>query len=134
MSKADVCSIPIRSRRDVLAGLSAAAVALTATSVGAAEASDVQLIRLASEAIAAAKHWDVETEVFGSLSASYPSIDWRDLAKDMAERVATHGIRRSAEMQEAADMLADLGIDPSLSRAVAEAQLRGARPKTDTPH
>ena len=82
---------------------------------------------------AAAKHWNVETEVFGSLSASYPSIDWRALAADMGERVATHGIRRSAEMHEAADMLADMGIDPSLSRAVADVQLRGARRKHDAP-
>jgi 3-hydroxyisobutyrate dehydrogenase-like beta-hydroxyacid dehydrogenase len=80
---------------------------------------------------AAARHWDVETEVFGSLDASYPSINWRALAEDMGERVATHGIRRAAEMREAADMLADMGLVPELSRAVADAQERGARKKVN---
>jgi 3-hydroxyisobutyrate dehydrogenase-like beta-hydroxyacid dehydrogenase len=78
---------------------------------------------------AAARHWDVEAEVFGSLAASYPSIDWRALAEDMGERVATHGVRRAAEMREAADMLADMGLAPDLSRAVADAQERGAKKK-----
>jgi 3-hydroxyisobutyrate dehydrogenase-like beta-hydroxyacid dehydrogenase len=78
---------------------------------------------------AAARHWDVEAEVFGSLDASYPSIGWRALAEDMAERVATHGVRRAAEMREAADMLADMGLVPDLSRAVADAQERGAHKK-----
>ncbi len=78
---------------------------------------------------AAARHWDVERDVFGSLSASYPSIDWPALAVDMGERVSTHGIRRAAEMREAADMLADMGLAPDLCRAVADAQERGARKK-----
>jgi 3-hydroxyisobutyrate dehydrogenase-like beta-hydroxyacid dehydrogenase len=81
---------------------------------------------------AAARHWDVEKEVFGSLDASYPSINWRALAEDMGERVATHGVRRAAEMREAADMLADIGLVPDLSRAVADAQERGAKKKANT--
>jgi 3-hydroxyisobutyrate dehydrogenase-like beta-hydroxyacid dehydrogenase len=79
---------------------------------------------------AAARHWDVEAEVFGSLDATYPSLDFRALAMDMGERVATHGVRRAAEMREAADMLADMGLAPDLSRAVADAQARGARKKS----
>ena len=78
---------------------------------------------------AASARWDVEDQVFGSLGASYPSIDWRALAADMGERVATHGIRRAAEMREAADMLAALDLAPDLARAVADAQQRGARRK-----
>jgi hypothetical protein len=45
----------------------------------------------------------------------------------MAERVATHGIRRSAEMREAAEMLGEMGLDRALAEAVANAQARGAR-------
>ncbi|KAB2846940.1 MAG: NAD(P)-dependent oxidoreductase [Hyphomicrobiaceae bacterium] len=74
----------------------------------------------------ASSHWGVETEVYGSLSETFPSIDWPALAINMAERVATHGLRRAAEMQEAGDMLAEMGFDPSLARAVADAQMRGA--------
>jgi 3-hydroxyisobutyrate dehydrogenase-like beta-hydroxyacid dehydrogenase len=78
---------------------------------------------------AASEALDVKDHVFGSLADTFPSIDWRALAANMRERVATHGIRRSAEMFEAGEMLAALGMDPGLANAVAEAQLRGARPK-----
>jgi len=74
----------------------------------------------------AAKEWNVEAEVFGSLDASYPSIDWRKLSVDMAGRVRQHGVRRGAEMREAAAMVADLGMMNELELAVAAAQERGA--------
>ncbi len=74
----------------------------------------------------AARDWNVEDEVYGSLDASYPSIDWRKLAGDMAGRVRQHGIRRGAEMREAAMMVEDLGMTPDLEIAVAAAQERGA--------
>jgi len=74
----------------------------------------------------ASRHWDVEREVFGSLGQTFPSIVWSDLAHAMAERVAKHGIRRAAEMREAAEMLAEMGLEPALVSAVADAQKRGA--------
>lgn len=76
---------------------------------------------------AACKEWDVEKEVYASLSATFPSIDWAALAEDMAERVAMHGARRAAEMREVADMLAEMGLEPALAGAIADAQQRGAR-------
>jgi 3-hydroxyisobutyrate dehydrogenase-like beta-hydroxyacid dehydrogenase len=69
----------------------------------------------------AASQWDVETEVFDSLAETFPAIDFRVLAQTMADRVRKHGIRRAAEMREAARMLEDLGLDGSLARAVADA-------------
>ncbi len=78
---------------------------------------------------AASKSWNVDKEVFASLAATFPSINWPAQADYMAERIATHGLRRAAEMREAADMLADMGRDPGLARAVADAQERGAKPK-----
>jgi Domain of unknown function (DUF1932) len=47
----------------------------------------------------------------------------------MRERVATHGVRRAAEMREAGEMLSALGLNPELALAVADAQQRGAKPK-----
>ena len=76
----------------------------------------------------ASRHWGVEREVFGSLGQTFPSIAWSDLADAMAERVAKHGVRRAAEMREAAEMLAEMSLEPGLARAVADAQERGARP------
>ncbi len=78
---------------------------------------------------AAAKHWGVEDEVFASLNQTWPSIDFRDLAQYMGERVATHGVRRAAEMREAAMMVEDLGMHPGLAAAIADAQDRGAKKK-----
>jgi 3-hydroxyisobutyrate dehydrogenase-like beta-hydroxyacid dehydrogenase len=81
------------------------------------------------ECAAATGRYGVAREVFGSLDATWPGMDWATLADTMGERVATHGIRRAAEMREAADMVAGLGRDATLIRAVAEAQARGARGK-----
>jgi 3-hydroxyisobutyrate dehydrogenase-like beta-hydroxyacid dehydrogenase len=75
----------------------------------------------------ACEKWAVKEPVFASLIASFPSIDWYKLSEDMRERVATHGVRRSAEMFEAGEMLQALGMVPDLANAVAAAQLRGAR-------
>ncbi|MGA8990127.1 MAG: DUF1932 domain-containing protein, partial [Rhodoplanes sp.] len=81
----------------------------------------------------ACKLTGVEADVFASLAETFPGIDWRKLAEHMAGRVREHGIRRAAEMREAADMLTDLGIDPTLCRAVADAQERGAGASEDDP-
>jgi 3-hydroxyisobutyrate dehydrogenase-like beta-hydroxyacid dehydrogenase len=75
---------------------------------------------------AATRHFGVESEVYASLAGTFPSIDWPALAEDMNERVATHGIRRAAEMREAADMLRESGLVPALAEAVAAAHQRGA--------
>jgi 3-hydroxyisobutyrate dehydrogenase-like beta-hydroxyacid dehydrogenase len=77
----------------------------------------------------ASRHWGVERDVYGSLGQTFPSIAWSDLADNMAERVATHGIRRAAEMREAAQMLSEMGLESELARAVADAQERGAGKK-----
>ena len=75
---------------------------------------------------AACEAHGVTEPVFASLAETFPSIDWHWLAGNMRERVATHGVRRAAEMREAGEMLAAIGLDPALSRAVADAQERGA--------
>lgn len=77
----------------------------------------------------ASERWGVKDPVFASLHATFPSIDFHTLAADMRERVATHGVRRSAEMAEAGEMLAALGMNPDLALAVSAAHLRGAKPK-----
>ncbi len=118
--------------------LNALGMNLTAVATDYGRASAMKLSRsiiikglevLMVECAASAAQWDVQSEVFASLSETFPSIDWPALSLNMQERVATHGIRRSAEMREAAEMVAALGRDPSLVSAVAEAQARGARPR-----
>jgi 3-hydroxyisobutyrate dehydrogenase-like beta-hydroxyacid dehydrogenase len=87
---------------------------------------------LAVESADAADAWGVGDEVFASLAETFPALDWPALTADMRARVTRHGIRRAAEMQEAAAMLAELGRDPTLALAVAAAQQRhAARPITN---
>ena len=62
----------------------------------------------------------VMPEVLASLKASYPSMDWENVAKVMMSRVKQHGIRRAAEMREASRMVTELGLDGSLAAAIAE--------------
>ena len=76
---------------------------------------------------AACDAWGVKEPVFASLAETFPSIDWHALALNMRERVATHGVRRAAEMREAGEMLEALGMNPDLANAVAAAQARGAQ-------
>ncbi len=84
---------------------------------------------LISDCAQAAKAWDVEAEVYGSLNKSFPGTDFADLARYMAGRIKQHGIRRAAEMREAAMMVEDIGLDPQLCLSVADAQERGADKK-----
>jgi 3-hydroxyisobutyrate dehydrogenase-like beta-hydroxyacid dehydrogenase len=58
--------------------------------------------------------------VLASLTASYPGMDWAELARVMTKRVTRHGIRRAAEMREAARMLEELGFSGALSEAIAQ--------------
>lgn len=74
--------------------------------------------------------------VLASLTASYPGMDWENLAKVMMSRVRQHGIRRAAEMREAGRMIDELGLDGALARAIADRHEsfakaeRGADPET----
>ncbi|MEE1613260.1 DUF1932 domain-containing protein [Microvirga sp. CF3016] len=58
--------------------------------------------------------------VLASLKASYPGMDWDNVAKVMMSRVRQHGIRRAAEMREASRMIEELGLDGSLANAIAD--------------
>ena len=68
------------------------------------------------------ERWGVEEEVFASLTRSYPGMDWKKLAVQMRGRVREHGIRRSAEMREAGQMVKALGMDESLCSGIADVQ------------
>jgi 3-hydroxyisobutyrate dehydrogenase-like beta-hydroxyacid dehydrogenase len=107
-----------------------------ATEIGRASATKLSrsIVIKGMEAIlvqcaAAAREWDVEADVLASLKATYPGIDWPQQIDYAAERVATHGIRRSQEMREAAAMVAELGLDPALCEGIATVQEQGATKK-----
>jgi 3-hydroxyisobutyrate dehydrogenase-like beta-hydroxyacid dehydrogenase len=57
--------------------------------------------------------------VLRSLTASYPGLDWAEVARTMPGRVARHGVRRAAEMREAARMLEEFGLSGAFAEAIA---------------
>ena len=77
---------------------------------------------LTAECALAAHAADVMEEVFPSLRDGHPNIDVQQRATYNFERSMTHGIRRAAEMDEVAKMVADLGLPNDLARATAHWQ------------
>ena len=78
---------------------------------------------LTLECFLAARWTGVEDEIIASLSKSYPGLDWPKLVEYNLERMANHGIRRAHEMEEVADTLHELGIDPHMTAGTIRRQL-----------
>lgn len=77
---------------------------------------------VALECFLAAARAGVVEEVAASLKNNYPTLDWGKLAEYNIERMASHGIRRAAEMEEVADTLRELGVEPLMTSATVKRQ------------
>ncbi len=77
---------------------------------------------LLTESMLAARHYGVEQVVLDSLSDLLPLPDWNRTAQYMISRSLEHGARRAEEMREAARTVAEAGVPPTLSDAIAERQ------------
>jgi 3-hydroxyisobutyrate dehydrogenase-like beta-hydroxyacid dehydrogenase len=77
---------------------------------------------LTQECFLAATRAGVVPQIVASLSKSFPTLDWNKLVAYNLERMANHGIRRAAEMEEVADTLRELGIDPHMAQATVQRQ------------
>jgi 3-hydroxyisobutyrate dehydrogenase-like beta-hydroxyacid dehydrogenase len=104
-------------------------VAHAGTEVGRASA--IKMIRsvmvkgieaLTAEMMLAAEAAGVADEVLASLDASEKRVGWVDRARYNLERMATHGARRAAEMEEAAKTLAALGVEPIMTAGTVRRQ------------
>jgi 3-hydroxyisobutyrate dehydrogenase-like beta-hydroxyacid dehydrogenase len=74
------------------------------------------------ESVLAAAPYGADERVFSSLGESFPGIDWQRLANYMVGRVVVHGARRAREMEEVAETLRSLGIEPIMAEAAARRQ------------
>jgi 3-hydroxyisobutyrate dehydrogenase-like beta-hydroxyacid dehydrogenase len=101
---------------------------LAGREVGAAAA--IKMIRsvmikgmeaLTWECFVAAARAGVVDQVMASIAKSYP-LDWAKIIEYNLERMASHGTRRAAEMEEVADTLRELGVDPLMATASAQRQ------------
>jgi 3-hydroxyisobutyrate dehydrogenase-like beta-hydroxyacid dehydrogenase len=77
---------------------------------------------LLSESMLAARRNGVEDAVLASLGDLLPGADWPKLARHMISRSLLHGKRRAQEMREAARTVAEAGIEPLMSEAIARRQ------------
>jgi 3-hydroxyisobutyrate dehydrogenase-like beta-hydroxyacid dehydrogenase len=71
---------------------------------------------LTDEMMAAAAAAGVTDEVLASLDASERAKPWAERAAYNLERMASHGARRAAEMEESARTLEGLGVGPVMTR------------------
>lgn len=87
---------------------------------------------LTLECFLAAARAGVLDEVTASLKYNYPGLDWPKLSEYNLERMASHGERRAAEMEESAATLRELGLDPLMVEATVMRQREmGAVGKVD---
>ena len=77
---------------------------------------------LTAECFLAATRAGVTPQILASLSKSFPTLDWTKIVAYNLERMANHGTRRAAEMEEVADTLRELGIDPHMASATVQRQ------------
>jgi 3-hydroxyisobutyrate dehydrogenase len=64
----------------------------------------------------------VEQDVLRTLGDTLPHPDWHGLARYVISRALIHGKRRAEEMREVARTVDEAGVEPMLSRAIAERQ------------
>lgn len=97
------------------------------------QASSIKMVRsimikgleaLTLECVLAGRRAGVDEPVLASLEASFPGFQWRERAAYMLERVATHGLRRAAEMREVALTVEELGLPADMAHAVVAWQQR----------
>jgi 3-hydroxyisobutyrate dehydrogenase-like beta-hydroxyacid dehydrogenase len=87
---------------------------------------------LTLECFLAASRAGVLDAVTSSLKNNYPGLDWPALSAYNLERMASHGERRAAEMEESASTLRELGLDPLMVDAtVARQREMGALGKSE---
>jgi 3-hydroxyisobutyrate dehydrogenase-like beta-hydroxyacid dehydrogenase len=79
------------------------------------------------ECVMAASRFDADDLVWASLNESFPGIDWKKLADYTSGRVVVHGERRAREMEEVAETLKAVGVDPIMAEATARRQDWSAR-------
>ena len=124
----------------LIAGPDAAAIAptlaalgmrltLAGAEIGAAAA--IKMVRsvmikgieaLTLECFLAAARAGVIDEVAASMKNNYPGLDWGKIVPYNLERMANHGERRAAEMEEVADTLRELGVEPLMTTATVKRQ------------
>jgi 3-hydroxyisobutyrate dehydrogenase-like beta-hydroxyacid dehydrogenase len=78
------------------------------------------------ESVLAAVPYGADERVFATLYETMPGIDWKKLADYMVGRVIEHGERRARELEEVAETLRAMGVEPIMTEAIVRRQDWGA--------
>lgn len=114
---------------EALHALGFAHVSIAGDAIG--QASAIKMIRsvmvkgleaLSAECALAAARAGVLDAVTASLDASWKQQGWAERFDYNLDRMMAHGVRRAAEMEEVAATLADLGVDPVMTRGTIQRQ------------
>ena len=74
------------------------------------------------ESFTAARAYGVEDQVLASLAETFPGIDWERQGSYFFQRVIQHGRRRAEEMEEAAQTVREIGLEPFSAAGTAKRQ------------
>jgi 3-hydroxyisobutyrate dehydrogenase-like beta-hydroxyacid dehydrogenase len=77
---------------------------------------------LTLECFLAAHRAGIVDEVADSMKNNYPGVDFKKVADYNLERMASHGERRAAEMEESCATLRELGLDPLMTEGTVKRQ------------
>lgn len=114
---------------DVMKPLGMRLDVLDSTTIGAASA--VKMCRsilvkgleaLMCECVLGASRYAADEHVFASVNESFPGVDWKKLADYMIGRVVVHGERRARELEEVAETLRAIGVEPIMVEAASRRQ------------
>ena len=75
---------------------------------------------LLTECVLGASRYGADQRVFASLGETFPGINWSELADYMVGRVVVHGERRAREMEEVAETLRSIDIEPIMAEAIVK--------------
>ena len=104
-------------------------ITISGAEVGAAAA--IKMVRsvmikgieaLTLECFLAAARAGIVDEVAASMKNNYSGLDWTKIVPYNLERMANHGERRAAEMEETAETLRELGVEPLMTSATVKRQ------------
>jgi 3-hydroxyisobutyrate dehydrogenase-like beta-hydroxyacid dehydrogenase len=74
------------------------------------------------ECVLAAVPYGADERVFATLDETFPGVNWQRLAGYLVGRVVEHGERRARELDEVADTLRAIGVQPLMAEAAARRQ------------
>ena len=77
---------------------------------------------LTLECFLAAHRAGIVDAVADSMKNNYPGLDFKQVADYNLERMASHGERRAAEMEESCATLRELGLDPLMTEGTVKRQ------------